>query len=89
MYLFKCRKLGINACIYIYGNTQSAFTTEPLDGCLKKIGRVEVFIAPHMHLGFFGDPQRGKNRSVSVPFSKGLLLQIGRQQQQIECIAVV
>ena len=34
------------------------------------------------------DPGRRKNRSMRGPFSKGLLLQIGMQQQQRECILV-
>ena len=34
------------------------------------------------------EPRRRKNRSMRGPFSKGLLLQIGMQQQQTECILV-
>ena len=35
------------------------------------------------------DPGRGQNRSRGVPFFNELLLQTGRLQQQIECIAVI
>ena len=34
------------------------------------------------------EPRRRKNGSMRGPFSKGLLLQIGMQQQQTECILV-
>ena len=50
---------------------------------------------PLQVLLFFGqicpgvDPGRAKNRSQGVPFFKKLLLQIGRLQQQTECIAVI
>ena len=52
-------------------------------------------MASHMRIGFFGvihpgmDPGHGKNRPIRSPFSKGLFFQIGRLQQQAECIAVI
>ena len=63
-----------------------------------KLDRDEVLIITHLFYRLFGklhpgaDPGGGgqfaKNRSMRGSFSKGLLLQIGMQQQQTKCIPV-
>ena len=58
-----------------------------------KLDRHEVLIITHLFIGFSANSTQGrrqfaKNRSISGSFSKGLLLQIGMQQQQTECIPV-
>ena len=37
MYLFCWKKGGGALCMYMYGNASSAFTTEPLDGCVRNL----------------------------------------------------
>ena len=59
-----------------------------------KLGRDEVFMAPHMHLGVLarstqGRVQGGAKIGLRVPFFKKLLLETGRLQQQTECIAMI
>ena len=62
-----------------------------------KLDRHEVLIITHLFIGFSANSTQGgiqglrqfaKNRSMRGSFSKGLLLQIGMQQQQTECILV-
>ena len=58
-----------------------------------KLDRHEVLIITHLFIGFSANSTQGrrqfaKNRSMRGSFSKGLLLQIGMQQQQTECIPV-
>ena len=64
-----------------------------------KLDRDEVLIITHLLIGFSANSTQGrirggggrqfaKNRSMRGSFSKGLLLQIGMQQQQTECIPV-
>ena len=62
-----------------------------------KLDRDEVLIITHLFIGFSANSTQGrirgggqfaKNRSMRGSFSKGLLLQIGMQQQQTECIPV-
>ena len=80
-----------NACICMETHSLSYRTYWWL---LTKLGRDEVIMALHMRLGFSARSAqrwirgRRKNRSVRGPFSKRLLLQIGMQQQQTECILV-
>ena len=64
----------------------------------KKLDRDEVPIIAHLFIGFSANSTQGriqggggqfaKNRSMRGSFSKGLLHQIGMQQQQTECIPV-
>ena len=59
-----------------------------------KLDRDELLMVPHLCLGFSansaqGGSRAGQNMSMRVPFSKGLLLQIGRLQQQNQCISVI
>ena len=61
-----------------------------------KLGRDEVLMhGPALVVRLLGKPRPGmdpewvKNRSMRGPFSKGLLLQIGRLQLQSECIAMM
>ena len=55
----------------------------------KKLGRVDALMAPHVDLVFLArstvDLGRGKNRSMRVPFSKGLLLQTGKSNLLQKC----
>ena len=63
-----------------------------------KLDRDEVLIITHLFIGFSANSTQGriqggggqfaKNRSMRGSFSKGLLLQIGMQQQQTECIPI-
>ena len=63
-----------------------------------KLDRDEVLLITHLFIGFSANSTKGrikggggqfaKNRSMRGSFSKGLLLQIGMQQQQTECIPV-
>ena len=62
-----------------------------------KLDRDEVLIITHLFIGFSANSTQGriqggrqfaKNRSMRGSFSQGLLLQIGMQQQQTECIPV-
>ena len=79
--------------MYMYWNTESALTTESLDGYLSNLAGIKYSL-PRSFVLTLGpnppgvDPGRGCNRSRGVPFSKELLLQTGRLQQQTECIAV-
>ena len=61
-----------------------------------KLDRDEVLIITFLFIGFSANSTQGqiqggqfaKNRSMRGSFSKGLLLQIGMQQQQTECIPI-
>ena len=80
----------INACICM-GTHSLSYRTDWW--MLTKFGRDEIIMARHA-LRLFGqirpevDPGRRKNRSMRGSFSKRLLLEIGMQQQQTECILV-
>ena len=61
---------------------------------LMKLGRHVVLMVPHLCLNFSANSAQGwikggAKRSMRGPFSKELLFQIGRLQQQTECIAVI
>ena len=74
--------------VYVWEHIVSLYYRNCLMDVYKNFFRDEVLMVPHLLLRLFGklrpgvDPGRGKNRSVRGPFSKGLLLQIGRLQQQ-------
>ena len=62
-----------------------------------KLDSDEVLIVTHLCMGFSANSTEGrihggkiaKNRSMRGSFSKGLLLQIWKLQQQTECMAVI
>ena len=82
---------GVHWCMYMYGKTESALTTESL----TKLGRNKVLMIPaHLHwlLGQIrpgADPGQGHNRSMRGPSPKDFFFRVGRLQQQTECIAMI
>ena len=61
-------KGGVHECMYMYGNTKSAFTTEPLNGCLRNLVGMKCSWSLTSVLIFWPcirpgvDPGRGQNR---------------------------
>ena len=69
--------------MYMYGNTESALTTESLDGYLPNLVGITYSWPPYWILGQIcqgADPGQENNRSMRDPgpFSKGFLLQSWR-----------
>ena len=73
-------------CMYMNGNTESALTTESLDGYLPNLVRIK-YSWPHTFVLTFGpnppraDPGLGHNRSMRGPSLKDFLFRVGRLQQ--------
>ena len=82
-----------NACTCICIGSL-AFPTEQIDGCLPNLVGMK-YSWPCTSVRLYGKicpevgPGRSKKKmSMRGPFFKGLVLQIGMQQQQTECILV-
>ena len=94
MHLFRWKKQGGGGPlmhVYVWDHSLS-YRTDWL--MLTKYGRDEEIMALHMHLGFLARSAQKWNQSSTkigqggALFFKGLLLHIGMQQQQTECIPV-
>ena len=92
IYLGEGRGGCTNACICMGTHSQPLLQNRLID--VYKIWQGWSNHCPAYAFRLFGqihpevDPRRRKNGSTRGPFSKGLLLQIGMQQQQTECILV-
>ena len=98
---FLCIYLGekgggvvVHKCMYIYGNTWSAFTTELLNGCLLNLVGMKCSWSLTNFVVFQPDPSRGGSRAgqkkvTGVSFFNELLLQTGGLQQETKCIAMI
>ena len=81
--------------MYMYWNTESALTTESLDGYFTKLGRDKVLKNPRIFVLNLGqirqgaDPGQGHdNWSMRGPSPKDFF-RVGRLQQQTEYIAMI
>ena len=61
--------------MYMYGNTKSAFTTEPLNGCLRNLVGVKCSWSLTSGVVFRPDPSRGESRAGPNEVTGGPLLQ--------------
>ena len=93
MYLFRWRKGGCtNACVCMGTPSQRLLQNRLMD--VYETWQGWSNHGPAHAYRLFGqirpevEPRRRKNGSMRGPFSKGLLLQIGMQQQPTECILV-
>ena len=80
--------------MYMYWNTESALTTESLDGYLPNLVGIKYSWPAHLYwpLGQISqgaDLGHGHNWSMRGPSPKDVLFRVGRLQQQTEYIAMI
>ena len=76
MIYFDEGRKGCTNAMYMYGNTLSAFPTEPLDGCIRNLVEMKYScMVPHPCLDFCRQtPPRGGSRAWQTYVNEGSLL---------------
>ena len=62
-------------CMYMYGNTYSAFSTEPLNGCLRNLVGMKCSWSLTSVVFFRPDPSWGGSMAGQKEVTEGPLLQ--------------
>ena len=62
-------------CIYMYGNTELAFTTESLNGYLPNLVGIKYSWPPHICIAFWAKSAQGRIQDRAIIGQLGALLQ--------------
>ena len=95
-YLFIKVKGGVHYFMYMYRNTESALTTESLDGYLTNLVGIKYSWHPHICIDVWAKSAKGRIQGRAIIGKWGGFLQrtsslelFGRLQQQTEYIAMI
>ena len=84
---------GVHWCMYMYGNTESAFTTELLDGYLPNLVGIKYSWPPHICIDFWAKSAQGRIQGRAIIGQWGALLQMTSLESEgysnKQCIAMI